>query len=900
MAATLTTLPAAQVLGVSLLYLGLLFVIALVVDRRAARGRSLIASPTVYALSLAVYCTSWTFFGSVGLAATQGIAFLPTYLGPALMALLWPVLLVKCLRIAKRERITTIADFIASRYGKRRGLAALVALICVVGVLPYLALQLKAVAASFTLLTTGRAEAHGGLFGDTALVIALVMAVFTMIFGTRHLDATERHEGLVAAIAFESVVKLCAFLAAGLFVVYALFDGAAALFAQAAQDARLQRLWSFEASVGGWFDWSLLILLSMAAITLLPRQFQVAVVENIDESQLARASWLFPLYLLLINLFVLPLACAGVLLLGDAVPADNYVLALPMQAGASWLALLVFIGGTSAATGMIIVETTALATMISNDLVLPGLLHRAPTADLGRWLLRIRRAAILIVVLLGYLYFRVAGEARSLVSIGLISFAAVAQLGPAFLGGLYWRAGTRAGAYAGLALGTLIWAWTLLVPSAAATGWLPAQWLSEGPLGIGLLRPQALFGLDQLSGIAHGVFWSLLLNTAAYVFVSLATRADAQESAQAALFVDALRRGAGEPAVALWRGGVALPELRALLDRILGAERGEAVLQDYRRRRGGTVDDNDPGLLQHVESALAGAIGSASARVLVASIAREAPLGVEDVMHILDETSQVMHYSRELAARTEELRQANQRLRELDRLKDDFISTVTHELRTPLTSIRAFSEILTDNPDLDAAERQRYLGIITRETERLTRLINEVLDFAKLEQGGGEWRLEPVALAEVVRDAANATAQLYVEAGIALDLEPIDARIRVRADRDRLQQVLLNLLGNAVKFAPRGLGRVQVSVTADARDACISVRDNGPGIAEEDQALIFEKFRQGGRQSGGPLTGKPQGTGLGLPISRHIVERLGGRIWVESRPGGGATFRFTVSLETGA
>ncbi|MFP5304583.1 MAG: histidine kinase dimerization/phospho-acceptor domain-containing protein, partial [Gammaproteobacteria bacterium] len=503
--------------------------------------------------------------------------------------------------------------------------------------------------------------------------------------------------------------------------------------------------------------------------------------------------------------------------------------------------------------GMIIVETTALATMISNDLVLPGLLHRARAADIGRWLLLIRRAAIVLVVLLGYLYFRIAGEARSLVSIGLISFAAVAQLAPAFIGALYWRNGTRAGAYAGLSIGALVWAWTLLVPSAAHGGLLPAQWLDAGPFGIALLRPQALFGLEQLSGIAHGVFWSLALNTLAYVFVSLATRQDAQESAQAALFVDALRRGGDEPPVLLWRGGVALPELHDLLARILGAERAEGVLQAYRDRRGGEVDTNDPGLLQHVESALAGAIGSASARILVASIAREAPLGIQEVMHILDETSQVIHYSRELARRTEELREANARLQEVDRLKDDFISTVTHELRTPLTSIRAFSEILVDNPRLAADERQRYVGIIARETERLTRLINQVLDLARLEQGDADWRLEPVVLKDVVHDAANATAQLFVEAGVALELEPIDARIRVHSDRDRLQQVLLNLLGNAVKFAPRGSGRVQLSVTTDPRMACISVRDNGPGIAEEDQTLIFEKFRQ----SGSTLTGKP-------------------------------------------
>jgi signal transduction histidine kinase len=364
---------------------------------------------------------------------------------------------------------------------------------------------------------------------------------------------------------------------------------------------------------------------------------------------------------------------------------------------------------------------------------------------------------------------------------------------------------------------------------------------------------------------------------------------------QAARFVDVMRRGDAAQ-LPLWRGGVALPELQDLLARMLGQARAEGVLADYRNRQGGAFDTNDPGLLQHVEAALAGSIGSASARILVESIARESPLGIEDVMHILDETSQVIHYSRELARRTEELREANRRLQEVDRIKDDFISTVTHELRTPLTSIRAFSEILSDNPGLELAERQRYLGIVTRETERLTRLINQVLDFAKLEQGDVDWQVEPVVLKDVIHDAANATAQLYVEAGVALDVEAIDARLRVRADRDRLQQVLLNLLGNAVKFAPRGRGRVQLSAGVTGTEACIRVRDNGPGIDPREQAVIFEKFRQAGSH----LTAKPSGTGLGLAISRRIVERLGGRIWVESTEGAGAVFQFTVPLAEGS
>ncbi|MBN8463078.1 MAG: histidine kinase, partial [Dechloromonas sp.] len=434
-------LSAGLILLLSAAYMGLLFAVARFGDARADAGRSII-SANVYALSLAVYCTSWTFYGSVGRATSGGLSFLTIYIGPTLM-LLFGGVIVKMIRISKTQRITSIADFIASRYGKSQLLAGLVTVIAVIGVVPYIALQLKAVAASLDVLlqTSGRDLLPEPML-DSTLVIAALLALFTILFGTRHLDATERHEGMVAAIAFESVVKLVAFLAVGLFVTYGMFGGLSDLFQRAAAAPELARLLQLDSSRAG--TWTALILVSALAIVFLPRQFQIIVVENVDESHLRRAVWLFPLYLVLINVFVLPLALGGLLHFpGQGVNPDTFVLTLPLARGAEALALLVFIGGLSAATSMVIVETIALSTMVCNDLVMPWLLRTrwrrvSERDDLSGILIGIRRVAIVVILLLGYIYFRAAGEAYALVGIGLISFAAVAQFAPAVFGGMYW------------------------------------------------------------------------------------------------------------------------------------------------------------------------------------------------------------------------------------------------------------------------------------------------------------------------------------------------------------------------------------------------------------------------------------------------------------------------------
>src|SRR5262245_36380332 len=511
-----------SVIAVALGYIGLLFIIASYGDRtrRADRPRLLI-----YPLSLAIYCTSWTFFGSVGLASRTGYDFLTIYIGPMVMLGLGYPLVLRIVRLANAQNITSIAHFIAARYGKHQAVAATVASIAIVGSIPYIALQLKAVSSSLGAILAHTADVTGAIepgLGDLALFVALTMAAFAMLFGTRHIDATEHQDGLMLAVATESIIKLIAFVAVGVFVTFVLFDGPWALFREAMARPDIAKVLSPEPHYASLIA---MTLLSFVAIVLLPRQFHVTVVENRSEAEVRRAAWLFPIYLLLINLFVVPIAIAGLLTFrSGGVDSDMFVLALPLHAGSDLLALAAFIGGLSAATAMVIVESVALAIMASNDLVMPLILRRSENLlgqrDVGAVLLQVRRAAIAAILVLAYLYYRSTGEVQ-LASIGLLSFAAIAQLAPAFFGGLVWRGATARGALAGLIAGILVWFYTLLLPTFVDSGAISLDLLINRPCGIHALRPQALFGVD-LPPLAHGVLWSLSVNIAAYVGFSLA------------------------------------------------------------------------------------------------------------------------------------------------------------------------------------------------------------------------------------------------------------------------------------------------------------------------------------------------------------------------------------------
>jgi signal transduction histidine kinase/Na+/proline symporter len=1039
-------------------YLLGLFAIAYASDKARERGHSPVDNPWVYSFSLAVYCTSWTFYGSVGQAASKGLGFLPIYLGPTLIFLLGPSLLKRLVSFCRAEGVTSLPDLLEIRYGKGWTLGALATTLMVIGITPYISLQLKAIGHTFDFLT-GRAAASG-IIGDASFWAALALSIFAGLFGARSLVATERHEGMVAAIAFESAVKLGAFLVLGLYITFGIGGGLTEVFGRSLADPELSRLFLLgEGSGTSLSGWVALCVLSASAVILLPRQFHMLVVENVRPRHLRTATWAFPAYLLLINLLVLPVALVGRLYGGDLDP-DFYMLSLPLSRGHTNLAFLAFLGGFSAATSMVIVASVALSTMILHHFGVAFLGSIFPAfrtlgeRDLSRPLLYSKRALIFGVILLGYAFKRWIGESQTLVATGLLSFSAVTQFAPAVLLGLYWKGGTRSGALAGLAAGFGVWAYTLLLPSFVDSGWMNASILTHGPWGIEMLRPRALFGLQGVDPWTHALIWSMLFNVGAYFIFSFLTTSQEEEAPRSEL-----------PAAWATRA-----DLEGLLARFVGARTARDVLEALPERAA------PPVLLEATERCLASALGTQSARIIINStlawpreraveildvfggvsktlaesrealerrlrelvvlheashalsrsldldtllqevlllIKREFGFGhlavrlldedgtlrirshvgliagyvaesamvptretyfgvcfldarpvvvgdtrvvdkplllsrlVKDVpvsafihapmtyegrvigvltayatrgpMHFTDEFvelfaalanqlamaavnaqlyAEVQAYSHameeKVARRTAELEKANARLRELDRLKSDFLSTVSHELRTPLTSIRSFSEILLRYEVDDAEKRKKFVGIIHNEAERLTRMINDLLDLSKIEAGRLEVQLEPLELEPVFSRALSTTHPLFADKSIKAASEVAAGLPAVYADADWLHQVLTNLLSNAVKFSPEG-GTIRLSGRKEGGFALIRVADEGPGIPPDRLEQVFERFHQ----ARDPQKSHPLGTGLGLTISREIVERMGGKIWVESELGAGAVFSFTVPLAEG-
>lgn len=647
------------IVGVALLYLSGLFALAWIGDRTLRLADAHSGRPYIYALSLAVYCTSWTFFGSVGLAATTGYDFIPVYLGPILMFTLGYRLLLRIVRIAKSQNVTSVADFIASRYGKSQWVAAIVTLVAIFGSLPYIALQLKAINVSVETLLGANAISAIDVprigFVDTALVITLVLAAFAILFGTRHIDATEHQDGLMLAIAAESVVKLVAFVAVGLFVMLNLYGEPGAFLQRAEESPIVTNLFSQGFNGGTWLT---VTLLSFVAVLLLPRQFHVAVVENNSEAEVRRAAWLFPLYLLLINIFVIPIAAAGMMQFKTGVhDPDFFMLAIPISASSKALTLVAFLGGLSAATAMVIVESVALAIMVCNGLVVPVLLRQnlieAPKQeDMASALLLIRRISIAVLLLLGYLVYQLVGRSSGLAAIGLLSFAAMAQFAPAFFIGLIWRKGTARGAIAGLLAGSGMWAYTLVLPWFAKAGLLPMSLIEDGPFGIGLLRPQALFYL-QFEPLTHGVLWSLSANVLSYLTVSLLRPPEPIERIQAQSFIqdDAPRSVANTPAFRLWRTSVTMSDLERTVGQYVGMDRAARSFNEYLASRNiapSREAEVDIPAVRFSEHLLSSAIGSASARLVLSLLLKRGNMSSQSAMKLLDDASQALQYNRDL------------------------------------------------------------------------------------------------------------------------------------------------------------------------------------------------------------------------------------------------------------
>lgn len=670
-----------QLFLISTLYVAALFAVASYGDRAAA-GREPARKPWTYSLALCVYCTSWTFYGAVGRAASSGWDFLPIYLGPMLLFVFGLGLIRRVVRISKRHNLTSIADFVGARYGRRQSLPTLVTVIAVIGVLPYIALQLKAIATSFGVLAPGMARS-GGL-PDTTLLMALMLGAFAILFGTRHVASSENHHGMVLAIAFESLVKLLAFLAVGLYAAYGHFNGLGDAYAAANALPQVSQLPAQPAWQAGF---AMQTLLAAAAMLCLPRQFHVAVVENTDIEDLRAARWIFPTYIALISLFVLPIAAAGLAKL-PGVSADTFVLALPLRDGHSALALFAYIGGFSAATSMVIVSSIALATMVSNEIVLPRLLRRpefAQLAEVGTLIKTTRRIAIIAIVLLAYLYYRWFAAPGSLASIGLLSFSAVIQFAPALVGGIFSRRASFVGAVAGLSIGFALWAYTLLLPTLLQGN--DSAILRDGLFGIAALRPTALFGVGGLDLVTHGTLWSLLANIACYGLVSWLSTPGLRERLQAVRFVEEAE-GPSLPQRAL-PVGATVGDLQELLERFFGKERAEELLTEYAQSRGRRPQPQEraePTLAREVERWLAGALGAAGARLVLASTLRGRDMQPEDVIRLLDDTSHAILFNREqLRASLEHLSQG--------------VSVVDAELKLVAWNSR-YSELFAYPPEL--------------------------------------------------------------------------------------------------------------------------------------------------------------------------------------------------------
>ncbi len=880
-------------LAVCLGYVALLFAIAFIVDRRTRRGPiDWLQSPVIYTLSISVYCTSWTFYGAVGSAARNGLEFVAIYLGPTLVFIGWWFLLRKLVRIGRAHRVTSIADLISSRYGKSSFLAVLVTAIVVLATTPYIALQLQSLTRTYQVIDTD-ADAF-----TTAFWIAAGMALFTILFGTRTLDANERHHGVVAAIALEAIVKLVALIAVGVFATYVVADGFADVFA----DVDIEALGG-EDIFGP--RWAVLIFLSATAIICLPRQFQVTIVENIDESHLKTASWLFPAYLFGMSLFTMPIALVGLNTMPEGSNPDLFVLTIPLANQQYELALLAYLGGFSSATSMVIVAAIAVSTMVSNHIVMPILLRllapdRAVSGDVRDLLLTARRFSIAIVLGLGFLYFWLSGGSAALAAIGLIAFVGVAQFMPSLVGGLFWRGATRTGAICGLVTGFILWAYTLFLPSFEGQVLIGPQVLADGPWGIEALRPQALLGLQGMDPLVHAVVWSVGLNALVFLVVSSLTRRGLVERLQATLFVDVFRSAGGAPTtVATTSAGA--EDLFILAQRILGSEPARRLFNEMARTQGSSSNLPHPtdDVIARLERELAGSIGAASAHAMVQRIAGRETVGMTELIDIADETHELIVTSRRLAEKSaelertaEELRSVNERLRSLDAQKDDFVSQVSHELRTPMTSIRSFSEILMDEDDISIEDRNRFVSIIHNESRRLTSLLDELLDMNRLETGMADLRLEALDVNDAVGEALDAVMGMTRKAGIAVT-STLDPQLPpVRSNSGRLRQVLMNILSNAVKYNISDTPEIHVRTTTNGEAVLIDVIDNGGGVSRKDAAVVFEKFARGERAD------RDQGAGLGLPICRAIMRAMDGNVTVEFVPDNSSFFRITLVPST--
>lgn len=884
-------------------YLAVLFYIAFLAEKK--RKSIWVNNPYVYTLSLAVYCSAWTYYGSIGIAANSGINFLPIYLGPVIAAPLWIIILRKIIRISKQHKISSIADFISLRYGNNRFLGALVTLVCLFGTLPYISLQLKAVSETFAIMTDETSYVSTSILDDTTFYIALLLAVFAAFFGTQKTDASEKHKGIIASVAFESILKLVFFLIIGGYITFYLFDGTSDIYSQISITENFHELTTLNGVEDG-FNWFFMMALSFMAIFLLPRQFQVSVLENNREKHLKKAIWLFPLYLLLFNLFVVFIAWAGKLTFGDSVNPEYYTLLLPLEKGHSFLASLVFLGGFSAVISMVVVSTLALSTMVSNNLIIPyGFLDKfiknQPERN-SKYIKNIRRISIFIIIISAYFFYISFSKELSLYAIGLISFVIIAQLAPSFFIGLFWNRGSSKAAIIGIIVGFIIVFYTLVLPFTLQAYTGVDDFTKYGLNGISTLKPYALFGIDFLSPPSHAFFWSMSFNILTYLVFSLTSKGNYRERNYAEMFVDSKNFSKLQDSALVWKGEAYVADIKNVLIRFLGEKRAQRALNIFFTKYKLPQDTQlaDARLINFSEKLLTGNIGSASAKILISSVVKEEEISLVEVLKILEESKEqvvnnkmLLEKSNELSKLSSELKDANEELVSKDKQKDEFLDTVAHELKTPITGIRAATELLMDeDDDMPKDIKNQFLKNILQDSDRLGRLINNILDFEKLETGRLNLDFKYQDIEKTIAKAIRSVAQIASKKGIKL-VNKNPHTFKLNYDEDRILQVLTNLLSNAIKFCEPKNGKIVVDYKLGNQNIEVSVTDNGKGIPEEDYDYIFDKFYQSKHQN----TIKPEGSGLGLAITKQIVEKHHGKIWAKKDVKNGATLVFTLPFK---
>ena len=868
-----------ELFAIIMLYLALLFFIAFWAEKRKSNFWA--KNPYVYSLSLAVYCTAWTYYGSIGVAANQGLEYLAIYIGPIIIIPAWIVINSKIIRISRVNKISSIADFISLRYGNSRSFGAIISVVCILAIIPYIGLQIKAISDTFHLVT--KSENPNNIFTDTATYVVLLIAIFSSYYGTRYVDASEKRLGIISAVAVESFLKLIFFVILGIFVTYGIFNGFDDIYEKAKNLPEFTQRNSFN-GLEGSFNWMLTSMLSMTAIFLLPRQFHTTIIENRKENHLKTAIWVFPLYLLIFNFFVFPIAWGGkILFLGQNVNPELFPILIPQKFGSILISVIVFLGGLSASISMIIISSVTLSIMLSNNVIIPyGWIDTFKTKNdtfNNKNIVNIRKVSIFLLIITAFVFYKYLILESSLFSVGLVSFVLIAQLAPSFFGAIFWRRGTYTGAVIGLILGILICYINLIIP----------QYLKaiNPELAINQYRILQFFKIPYLETIPQVFFWSLLANATVFTIISVSSKGNYRERNYAEIYVDINRYIQNHEGAYIWKGKANVSDIRKILVKFLGDKKTKQALKIFNLKY--NIDDEndtaDSRFIKFSENLLSGRIGTASAKILIEGVTKEDKISLPEVLKILEESKEnitlnrkLTEQSRQLRRLSDDLRSANSSLIEKDKQKDDFLDSVTHELRTPITAIRAAGEILLDDDDIPVEIKKDFLENIISESDRLNEIINDILYLDKLESGTIKLNINKNNIIDTYHKALKPIYHLIQQKNIHHSEINLLNDNEFYYDEARIIQVFQNILGNAYKFTEES-GMIQVKFQEKDNLLKIGIFNTGKKIPDEDIELIFDKFYQSKHQN----IRKPVGTGLGLAICKKIIDAHQGKIYAENK-----------------